>query len=149
MERVATVGRLGADKTGDDFSAYVAARGDALLRFAYVLTGDHADAQDAVQIALSRALPRWDRIRAVDDVDAYVKRMVVNAHVSAWRRFRRRESPVSDVPGADEALSLDPADAVVDAVSDEAVWQACSRLATTQRVAIVLRYYEGLSFKDI
>jgi RNA polymerase sigma-70 factor (sigma-E family) len=149
MERVAAVGRLGADRTSDDFSAYVAARGEALLRFAYVLTGDRADAQDAVQIALSRALPRWDRIRAVDDLDAYVKRMVVNAHVSAWRRFRRKESPVSDVPPADAALTTDPADTVAETASDEAVWLACARLASAQRIAIVLRYYEGLSFREI
>ncbi|MGC4111681.1 MAG: SigE family RNA polymerase sigma factor [Nocardioides sp.] len=132
----------------DDFSAYVAARGETLLRFAYVLTGQPADAQDAVQIALSRALPRWDRIRDVDDVDAYVKRMIVNAHVSAWRRFRRKEAPVADVRPRDETLP-DPAEAVVDAASDEDLWRACSRLAGSQRVAIVLRYYEGLSFRAI
>lgn len=146
---MAAVGRRGVDTTGDDFSAYVSARGEALLRFAYVLTGEHADAQDAVQIALSRALPRWDRIGAVDDVDAYVKRMVVNAHVSAWRRFRRKESPVPDVLPAGAASSPDPADAVMAAASDEAVWRACSRLTRSHRVAIVLRYYEGLSFKEI
>jgi RNA polymerase sigma-70 factor (sigma-E family) len=149
MVSATTVWRQGMAMTHDDFSAYVAARGEALLRFAYVLTGSHADAQDVVQIALSRALPRWDRIRAVDDVDAYVRRMVLNAHVSAWRRFRRKESPVPDVRPPRGALSPDPADAVLDAASDETVWLACARLASTQRVAIVLRYYEGLSFKEI
>lgn len=135
--------------TGDDFSAYVVARGDALLRFAYVLTGDHADAQDVVQIALSRALPRWDRIREVADVDAYVRRMIVNAHVSAWRRFRRKETPVPEVRSQPVASSADPADTVLVAATDEAIWLACARLAGSQRVAIVLRYYEGLSFKEI
>jgi RNA polymerase sigma-70 factor (sigma-E family) len=149
MESVAAIGRHGAEKTSDDFSAYVEARGQALLRFAYVLTGNAADAQDAVQIALSRALPKWDHIRSVDGVDAYLRRMVVNAHVSAWRRFRRKESPVSEVRSVDEPLAADPADTVLDAVSDEAVWQACSQLVKPQRVAIVLRYYEGLSFKEI
>jgi RNA polymerase sigma-70 factor (sigma-E family) len=149
MVSVATSGRTGVDLTTDDFAAYVAARGEALVRFAYVLTGEYADAQDAVQIALSRALPKWNHIRAVGDVDAYVKRMVVNAHVSAWRHFRRKESPVADVRPADVTLGTDPADTVLDAVSDEAVWLACSRLASAQRVAIVLRYYEGLSFKEI
>ena len=28
---------------------------------------------------------------------AYVRRMVVNAHTSWWRKFRRRESPVAEV----------------------------------------------------
>ena len=80
-----------------DFDGWVAARGPALLRLAYTLTGNTADAEDVVQEALARALPRWGRISRVDDVDAYVRRMVVNAHTSWWRRFRRRESPVAEV----------------------------------------------------
>ena len=40
-----------------DFDDWVAARGDALFRLAYVLTGNRADAEDVVQDALSRALP--------------------------------------------------------------------------------------------
>lgn len=67
-----------------DFDAWVAARGPALLRLAYTLTGDRGDAEDVVQDALSRALPRWERISRADDPDAYVRRMVVNAHVSEW-----------------------------------------------------------------
>src|SRR4051794_5536830 len=80
-----------------DFDGWVAVRGPALLRLAYTLTGNTADAEDVVQEALARALPRWERISRVDDPDAYVRRMVVNAHPSWWRRFRRRETPVEQV----------------------------------------------------
>src|SRR3954454_6034735 len=83
------------DRTVGDFDAWVVARGPALLKLAYVLTGNKADAEDVVQDALSRALPRWSRICRADDVDAYVRRMVVNANVSRWRKFYRRESPTS------------------------------------------------------
>src|SRR5690348_4996017 len=79
------------------FDEWVALRGAALLRLAYTLTGNAADAEDVVQEALARALPRWDRISRVDNVDAYVRRMVLNAHTSWWRRFRRREAPVEQV----------------------------------------------------
>ena len=79
-----------------DFDDWVAARGPGLLRLAYVLTGNRADAEDAVQDALSRALPRWEQIRTVGDPDAYVRRMVVNAHTSWWRKFRKREAPVAE-----------------------------------------------------
>ena len=96
-----------------------------------------------MQDALSRALPRWARITVADDVDAYVRRMVVNAHVSWWRRFRRRESPVEQVWGADARA---PADTCAD---DEALWQACAGLPRDQRVAVVLRYYEDLSYAEI
>jgi DNA-directed RNA polymerase specialized sigma24 family protein len=71
-----------------DFDSWVAARGPALLRLAYTLTGNPADAEDVVQEALARALARWSRISGVEDVNAYVRRMVVNAHTSWWRKFR-------------------------------------------------------------
>ncbi|CRK56424.1 putative RNA polymerase sigma factor [Alloactinosynnema sp. L-07] len=86
-----------SDPTRVDFETYVTARGAGLLRFAYVLTANEADAQDIVQDALSRALPRWSRIMSADDPDAYVRRMVVNAHVSWWRKVRRREAPAGNV----------------------------------------------------
>jgi RNA polymerase sigma-70 factor (sigma-E family) len=130
-----------------DFEAYVAARGAALMRLAHVLTGNDADAQDVVQEALSRALTRWDRVCAAGDVDAYVRRMVVNAHVSWWRKFRRRESPVREVvlPGAGSGADTD----VVTRAGQEELWAACARLPRDQRTAVVLRYYEQLSFAEI
>jgi RNA polymerase sigma-70 factor (sigma-E family) len=125
-----------------DFDDWVAARGPALLRLAYVLTGNRADAEDAVQDALSRALPRWETIRTTGNPDAYVRRMVVNAHTSWWRKFRKRESPLADVV---------PAPSVDDVVSDDrdAVWRACLALPDAQRVAVVLRYYEQLEYAEI
>lgn len=130
-----------------DFESYVAARGPALLRLALLLTGNESDAQDVVQEALSRAVSRWSRITQADDPDAYVRRMVVNAHVSWWRRFKRRESPVEDVrptgtqPGADVET--------VDRAGRQELWVACARLPRDQRAAVVLRYYEQLSFAEI
>jgi len=131
----------------DDFEAYVAARGPALLRLAYVLTGNESDAQDVVQDALSRALPRWQRIASVDDPDAYVRRMVVNAHVSWWRKFRRKESPVHEVVVPGSRLGAD--DETVTKLGNDELWAACARLPRDQRAAVVLRYYEQLSFAEI
>ena len=107
-----------------------------------MLTGNRADAEDAVQDALARALPRWEHIRTVGDPDAYVRRMVVNAHTSWWRQFRRarrrspRRSPLASTPtpGGDER---------------DRVWRACLALPEAQRVAVVLRYYEQLEYAEI
>jgi RNA polymerase sigma-70 factor (sigma-E family) len=126
------------------FDGWVAVRGPALLRLAYTLTGNAADAEDVVQEALARALPRWDRISRVENVDAYVRRMVVNAHTSWWRRFRRRESPVEEV--RDSAVAAAPG-----LMPDEraALWAALETLPRAQRTAIVLRYYEQLEYAEI
>lgn len=136
-----------ADQTADDFEAYVAARGTALLRLAYILTGNRSDAQDVVQEALSRAIPRWERIQRADDPDAYVRRMVVNAHISWWRKFKRRESPVDEVfvPGVQAGAD----DVVETRAGDEQLWAACRGLPKDQRAAVVLRYYEQLSYAEI
>jgi RNA polymerase sigma factor (sigma-70 family) len=129
------------DEGTPDFDGWVAARGPGLLRLAYTLAGNKADAEDVVQEALARALSRWDRISRVGDVDAYVRRMVVNGHTSWWRRFRRRESPVEQVR-----------DGHVDGPGEgfddrRRLWLACQALPEPQRTAIVLRYYEQLEVR--
>lgn len=125
----------------------MAARGAALLRLATALTGDRADAEDVVAEALSRALARWGRVSRADDVDAYVRRMVVNAHTSWWRRFRRRESPVAQVwaPGVVEG----PEGAGERSADRARIWAACATLPAAQRVAVVLRFYEDLTYAEI
>jgi RNA polymerase sigma-70 factor (sigma-E family) len=122
-----------------DFDDWVAARGPALLRLAYVLTGNRHDAEDVVQDALSRALPRWARISAVDDPDAYVRRMVINAHTSWWRKFRKRESPVAEVLGG----------SIRSGARDVELWQACRALPEPLRTAVVLRFYEDMEYAAI
>ncbi len=126
------------------FDSWVAARGPAMLRLAFTLTGNRADAEDVVQDALARALPRWDRISRVDNVDAYVRRMVINAHTSWWRKWRRRESPTAEVV-------LPPVGEADGPAQDErhAIWLACQRLPDAQRTAVVLRYYEQLEYAEI
>ena len=47
----------------EDFRSYVAGRSAALLRTAYLLTGDRTDAEDLLQTALAKTYLSWDRIR--------------------------------------------------------------------------------------
>jgi RNA polymerase sigma-70 factor (sigma-E family) len=125
------------------FDDWVAARGPSLLRFAYVVTGSQHAAEDAVQEALARACERWSRVARTRDPDTYVRRMVVNAHISRWRRTRR-ESPVPELLSADH--QPDHADRYG---SGDAVWAVCRELPPRQRAAVVLRFYEDLDYPEI
>ncbi|MDP2774093.1 MAG: SigE family RNA polymerase sigma factor [Nocardioides sp.] len=125
------------------FDDWVEARAAPLLRFAYLVTGSQQDAEDAVQSALTRACEKWSRVRRADDPDAYVRRMVVNAHVSRWRRSGRRELSVAEVR---DSTVRDPAEAIA---RDDAVWRVCSGLPRQQRAAVVLRFYEDLEYAEI
>lgn len=128
------------------FEDYVTLRSAALLRFAYLITRNREDAHDAVQDALTGLYPRWRQISARGDVDAYVRRSIVNAHVSAWRKVRRLY-PVPDPELSSAAPSVpDSADHLADA--DQAL-RLCGELPPVQRAAVVLRFYEDRTFAEI
>lgn len=131
----------------EDFDAFVATRGHALVRLALVLTGGLPDAEDVVQDVLAKALPRWRKISAMADPEAYLRRMVVNTHISSWRRFRRHETPVEAVLSSENAT--DSADTVLNSDENRRLWSAVLSLTPTQRVAVALRFHEGLSYAEI
>ena len=123
------------------FDAWVAARGPALIGFAYLVTADRARAEEAVQDALSRAYGKWARVCRGRDPEPYVRRMIVNADISGWRRFGKHERPVAEVIPAAAASGHDLAQTVTD---EDAMWRLCAGLPRRQRAAVVLRYYEDL-----
>lgn len=119
------------------FDAFVLGRADRLLRIAYLLTHDHALAEDLLQTALAKAWTAWRRIDA--DPEPYVRKILVNTYAGWWRRKWTGERPTAVLP--------EPA--VPDRMDDHAerrdLWTALGRLPRRQQAAVVLRYYEGLS----
>jgi RNA polymerase sigma-70 factor (sigma-E family) len=131
----------------ESFDEWVAARGPSLLHFAHLITGSRADAQDAVQDALVAAYPRWSRLRAAGTQDAYVRRSIVNRHISVWRSLRRREQPVAEPDSLTATPArADHASAVADA---DIAWSLCQSLPRVQRAAVVLRYYDDQAYAQI
>src|SRR3954449_6511539 len=80
-----------------EFEEYVAARGPALERYAYVLTGDAQRSQDLVQIALVKAYRRWRWIVRAGHPDAYVRGIVTTPYLDGRRRPSSDERPVETV----------------------------------------------------
>ena len=123
-----------------EFEKYVAARGPALERYAYVLSGDPHQAQDLVQTALVKAYRRWRWVVRADHPDAYVRRILTTSYLDTRRRHRT-EHPLDDVPDvASTGRFADPADRV--AARDE-LQRALATLSPHQRAVVVLRHYEG------
>ena len=131
-----------------DFDDWVTQRGGALLRFAYLVTRDHNRAEEAVQDALIAAYSRWTKICRAQDPEAYVRRCIVNADISRWRRFFRRESPTEN-PSTSASTSAAAPDHAVTQAEHDAVWALCATLPAKQRAAVVLRYYEDLPDAEI
>jgi RNA polymerase sigma-70 factor (sigma-E family) len=125
--------------TDGDFDAFVAARGPALWRSAWLLTGDHQRAEDLVQTALGKAWPHWQRVSETGSFEAYVRKVLFTTYVAWWRRRWNTETPTATPP---EITEGDDADAV--ALRGD-VATALAGLSKGQRAVIVLRYFEDLT----
>ena len=126
------------------FEEYVAARGTALVRLARLLTGDDHLAEDLVQDVLARAYVGWKRVMETDRPDVYVRRMLVNANTSWWRRRSSRELAVGGPAIAAVADRSAAPDAGHESAERDAMWRLILRLPERQRAVLVLRYYEDL-----
>jgi RNA polymerase sigma-70 factor (sigma-E family) len=122
------------------FEQFAAAQGASLLRLAFVLTGDRQLAQDLTQTALAGAYRHWGKVTAARDPEAYVRRMLVNAHLS-WRRRRWTTERPTELDEAAAGLVADHGDAVAARQEMRALLAA---LAPRARTVLVLRYYADL-----
>ncbi len=126
-----------------EFRDYVRTRRRALLRAAYLLTRNEADAEDLVQSALAKTYLAAGRIEDRGALDGYVRRAIVNTHISSWRRRRVVELPTDELP--DEAV----ADHAVTSDLQATLRCAVDRLPNRMRAAIMLRYYDDMTDAEV
>jgi RNA polymerase sigma-70 factor (sigma-E family) len=119
------------------FDEFVASRGDALWRSAWLLTGDSQLAEDLVQTALGKSWPAWDRVSANGSFEAYVRRVMYTTYVAWWRRRWNGERATADLPERPDPT------ATPELRHDLA--RALATLPKGQRAAVVLRYFEDLT----
>lgn len=124
----------------DEFSEFMQGRWSQLVRLGYGLTGDLQAAEDLAQTAFARAYASWSRVSRADNPDAYLRRIVVNANRSRFRKVRVSELLTDALP--DLASPIDGADQRADRA---ALVQALMKLSYGQRAAVVLRYWLDLS----
>src|SRR5262245_3666771 len=122
-----------------DFAEFYAATFHSLCAQLYVHTGDLTEAQDVVQEAFTRALPRWPRLAEYDDPAAWVRKVAWNLATSRWRRVRRVTS---------FSRSAEPT--VPSPTPDRVALQAAlATLPERHRQAIILHYLADTSVADI
>ncbi|MEV4637682.1 SigE family RNA polymerase sigma factor [Actinoplanes sp. NPDC049548] len=128
------------DDTSDAaYATFVRDRSHALLRSAFLLTGDQHLAEDLVQEALARTHRAWSRLECPGNAEAYARKVMYHAQVSFWRRPKVAEV----LPGEDlvrqGGSTDDPAEAAVHRVD---LRSALLSLSPKQRAVIVLRFFE-------
>ncbi|MCX4787167.1 MULTISPECIES: SigE family RNA polymerase sigma factor [unclassified Streptomyces] len=125
----------------EDFDAFYTATAKRLVATVYAVTGDLAEAEDAVQEAYVRAWQRWDRLAREGDPLPWVRTVAVRLAISTWRRTRNRvrahfrHGPPTEVPG----LSVDRV----------ALVGALGELSVEQRQAVVLHHLLDLPVEEV
>ena len=136
-----------AQRVRADFEQFVTGSSDALLRTAYLVAWDAAEAEDLVQDCLLAVARRWPRVRGMDHPYAYARRVLINLALDgAQRRSRRRLELVADGAAAISEVPDDSSARRLHAVGVRAeLIQALGTLPPRQRAVLVLRYFEDLS----
>lgn len=120
------------------FASFVRQRWTSMVRLAHTLTLDEGRAEDVVQESFAKLWSAWSRVRD-DDVDAYLRQIVVNQALSSYRRRWWRERPTDDLP----ELAIDAQTGHID--DRQSLIGALAALPKRQRAVIVLRYAWDMS----
>ncbi len=131
----------------DAYDRLVGAYEDRVYQVAFRVTGNREDAWDAAQEAFLNAFRSLPRFRGVSAFSTWLHRIVVNAALDLVRRRPRQphlslESVV--VSGGDE-----PDEAATRSDMQRRINHAIAALPAEQRVVVVLRDLQGLSYEEI
>ncbi len=135
------IGFGGVVRDSREFDAFYVASSRRVLGQVYAMTGDRAEAEDAVAEAYLRAWDRWGTVQKCASPEAWVRQVAYRAAVSSWRkavnrlRAHRRDAVAPDVDG----LSPDHV----------ALVHALRQIPADQRRVIVLHHLVGLSVDEI
>ncbi len=125
-----------------DFEAFVRINWAALMSIAVAVADSRAEAEDLVQTALTNAYSRWRKIRPTEAL-AYLRRSILNARISRWRKYRGNELTVAEPPEGTGRSETDGVD------ERESLLLVLRRLPPRQCAVLVLRYLCDLPDDEI
>lgn len=125
----------------ESFDAFYRASRLRMYTYVYALTGDLAEAQDAVHEAYARAWQRWTSLSRSGEPEAWVRTVARRVAVSRWRRARNRLIAHRRL-GAPPPLPGPGPDSV-------ALVAALAQLPEAQRTALVLHHLIGLPVAEV
>ena len=139
---------LGGDS--EAFRLLVDRHSRRLFRLAYRMTGNQQDADDVVQETFLRAYKQLGHFASRSSFGTWLHRIAVNCALDLMKSRQRREQE-TQVPLESETVTVPPTQYETAEGSQvrSAVDRALDHLTANERVAFVLRHYEGRSIEEI
>jgi RNA polymerase sigma-70 factor (sigma-E family) len=130
-----------------EYVEYVQARLPWLRRVAYLLCQDWHGADDLVQTAITRLFANWPRARRMDNLDGYVRTILVRVFISERRSSWFRRVALAGIPAEETTAAADP-DTVLDLDTVLDMREALAVIPPRQRATLVLRFYCDLDVEQ-
>jgi RNA polymerase sigma-70 factor (ECF subfamily) len=124
-----------------EYDAFYAGTSRRILGAVFAMTGNLAEAEDAVAEAYARAWQRWDKVREAESPEAWVRTVASRVAVSSWRKAVNRIRAHDRIAGSGQVPDLSPDHVVLVA--------ALRQIPADQRRAIVLHHLVGLTVEEI
>jgi RNA polymerase sigma-70 factor (ECF subfamily) len=127
----------------ESFESFYRREFRAVVALAYALSGSRVGAEDLAQEAFIAAHRRWEEIGAYDRPEAWVRRVLANKAVSAFRTKAAEARALTRLAGQrlEPLPEMEP--------EDDAFWRRVRRLPSQQAQAIVLHYVEDRPVSEI
>lgn len=127
----------------EEFTAFVAASAPRLRRIAYLMCRDWHLAQDLTQITLAKMYASWGRIRRSTNLQAYSRRVLMNAVFDQKKRRSDSEIVLAELPEPPEHLPGSTTDLHV------TLMRALATLPVRDQAIVVLRHWEDQSVETV
>ncbi len=128
--------------TDEEYIAYVSARLPALKRLAYLLSGNEHRADDLVQESVTKLYVRWTAARKADNIDRYVRSILVRTHIDETRRPWSRVRLFGAPPDTERAENSTIENRLL-------LHPALATLPARQRAVVVLRFLCDMSVEEV
>lgn len=129
------------------FSALIARYERSVLAVAYSASGDSDRAADASQEAFLRAWRKLESLQEPKSFGNWLLGIARNVALDAGRKMRRQ--PTEALADQDVPTQADPLAGMHQREQSDRITAALQQLDEVSRSAVVLRYYENLSSREI
>jgi RNA polymerase sigma-70 factor (ECF subfamily) len=145
-------------RSGDPeaFRALVERHSRALFRLAFRMTGNESDAEDVVQETFLRAYRQLCRFDERASFGTWLYRIATNCALDLVRSRNRRneQQQMADNEAGDPVLSLRSEAPTPDRLAlsgevRERMSEAMGELSPAERMAFVLRHFEGMGIEEV
>ena len=135
----------------DQFERIIRPHVEGLYRFAFRLCPTQNDAEELVQLLLTRLFPKIDQLQTIENLKPWLARSLYNLYIDTYRKAQREAALFINDAATDQAPGTDftPYEQADQTQKSQLISNALQRLNPNQRTVVLLHDSEGYTLKEL